>query len=45
MPRYFFDTRDGNWFFKDDEGMELRDIEQAQIKATEVLADMVKDLP
>jgi len=32
MPRYFFDVRDGEGFVKDDEGMELLDIAEAQIE-------------
>jgi hypothetical protein len=35
MPRYFFDVRDGEGFVKDDEGLELLDIAEAQIEAAE----------
>jgi hypothetical protein len=44
MPRYFFDVRDGEGFVKDDEGMELLDIAEAQIEAAETLADKARDL-
>ena len=44
MPRYHFDLRDGAAFVEDEEGMELPDIESAQIEAAETLSDMVKDL-
>jgi len=44
MPRYFFDVRDGEGFVKDDEGLELLDIAEAQIEAAETLADMARDL-
>jgi hypothetical protein len=44
MPHYHFDLLDGEDFIKDEEGMELLDIESAQIEAAEYLADMVKDL-
>jgi hypothetical protein len=32
MPHYFFDVRDGEAFVKDDEGMELLDLAEAQMK-------------
>jgi hypothetical protein len=44
MPRYYFDLRDGEIFIEDVEGLELLDIEEAQIEAAEFLSDMVKDL-
>ena len=33
MPRYHFDLRDGDAFAEDEEGVELSDIESAQIEA------------
>jgi hypothetical protein len=44
MPRYYFDLRDGEAFFDDHEGVDLVDIESAQVEAAEFLADSVKDL-
>jgi hypothetical protein len=44
MTRYYFDFRDGDTFVKDEEGLELLDIAEAQIEAAEFLGDMVKDL-
>jgi hypothetical protein len=43
MPRYFFDTRDGDSFIRDDEGIEFDGIEQARDEATGALADMARD--
>ena len=44
MPRYHFDLRDGEAFVVDEEGMELPDIESAQMEAAEFLSDSVKVL-
>lgn len=44
MTRYFFDLRDGNKFFQDEEGEEFIDIEHAQMEAVASLADMAKDM-
>lgn len=44
MPRYHFDLRDGEAFIVDEEGMELPDIESAQMEAAEFLSDSVKVL-
>ena len=44
MPRYHFDLRDGEAFVLDEEGMELPDIESAQMEAAEFLSDTVKEL-
>jgi hypothetical protein len=43
MPRYFFDSRDGNQFIRDDEGVELDGIEAARRQATLALRDVSKD--
>ena len=44
MPRYHFDLRDGEDFVLDEAGMELPDIECAQMEAAEFLSDAVKEL-
>ena len=43
MPRFFFDTRDGDRFIRDDEGIELDGIEAARDQATRGLRDLAKD--
>jgi Domain of unknown function (DUF6894) len=43
MPRYFFDTRDGSKFIRDEEGQELVGIEAAREEATWGLADLARD--
>lgn len=43
MPRYFFDTSDGERFFPDDEGMGLESIEAAKAEGQKALPDMAKD--
>ena len=43
MARYFFDSRDGDHFIRDDEGVELDGIEQARDEATLALRDLAKD--
>ena len=43
MPRYYFDTRDGDHFVRDDEGVELDGIEGARDQATLALRDLAKD--
>jgi hypothetical protein len=43
MKRYFFDMQDGDNFCPDEEGLELPDIEAAQVEAARSLADMVRD--
>jgi hypothetical protein len=40
MPRYFFDIRDGEELVRDDEGMELPDLEAAFREAARSLADL-----
>ncbi len=39
MPLYHFDLRDGATFVVDDEGMELLEIESAQVEAVESLRE------
>ena len=42
MPRYYFDSRDGESFIHDEEGLEFLDLETARDQATAALADMAK---
>ena len=44
MPRYYFDSRDGNSFICDEDGLEFPDLETARDQATAALADLVKDV-
>ena len=44
MMRYYFDTRDGEAFCADEEGMELSDRTAAAIEAANSLADMARGL-
>ena len=44
MPRYFFHTRDGESWIRDETGVELSGIEKARVEATAGLADMAKDV-
>ncbi|KLK90262.1 hypothetical protein AA309_27055 [Microvirga vignae] len=43
MPRFFFDTYDGERFFPDEVGMELESIETAKTEGQKALPDMAKD--
>ena len=43
MPRYFFDTYNGNRFVPDDAGVELENVEAAKAMASRGLADMAED--
>jgi len=43
MPRYFFDTYDGEIFVPDDQGQELKDLEAARAVAQEELPQMAWD--
>jgi hypothetical protein len=43
MPRYYFDVRDGDDMFVDDDGMDLPDMDTAIGEARRALADMVRD--
>ena len=44
MPRYYFDTDDGDGFIEDDEGQDLDGIEVARLQAQSGLADMARDV-
>ena len=43
MPRYFFDTNDGDMFAEDDEGLEFPDSEAARRAAVAALPDLARD--
>jgi hypothetical protein len=43
MKRYYFDLREGDEIFPDEEGLELSTIEKAQEEAARSLADMARD--
>ena len=43
MPRYFFDTDDGDQSHRDDEGHDLPDVQAARVAALDVLPDMARD--
>jgi hypothetical protein len=43
MPRFFFDTYDGDFFAPDNEGQDLESIEAAKLQAQEALPDMAED--
>jgi hypothetical protein len=43
MPRYYFDTCDGETFVVDDEGIELAGLQSARYAATQALGEMAKD--
>jgi hypothetical protein len=42
MPRYYFDSRDGETFLKDDIGLEFETLENARDQAAVCLAEMAK---
>ena len=44
MPRYFFDTDDGNSFSKDKVGLDLPGFDQVRLQAQGALADMARDV-
>jgi hypothetical protein len=44
MTRYYFDIRDGEALYADEEGMELEDQRAAEIEAAKSLGDMARDL-
>ncbi|WKA25921.1 DUF6894 family protein [Bradyrhizobium roseum] len=43
MRRYYFDLRDDNGLFVDDDGLECRDMQVVQMEAARSLADMARD--
>ncbi len=44
MPRYFFDTHDGETLSGDQAGVECDGVEAARIEAQNALADLVRDV-
>ncbi len=44
MTRYYFDIRDGEALYADEEGMELENQGAAEIEAAKSLGDMARDL-
>ena len=44
MTRYYFDIRDGEALYPDEEGIELDDQRAAEIEAAKSLAGLAKDL-
>lgn len=44
MPRYFFDTRDGDVLLMDEEGCELTNLEAAKKAAATSLAELAADV-
>jgi Domain of unknown function (DUF6894) len=43
MTRFFFDTRDGSAFVRDEIGLDLDGVEAARDEATRGLADLAKE--
>lgn len=43
MPRYFFDTDDGDWPHLDDHGQVLRDAGAARLMAVDTLPDLARE--
>jgi hypothetical protein len=43
MPLFYFDVRENGTFIQDDEGMELRDLEAAEVEAAEAAASIGRD--
>ena len=44
MSRFYFDSRDGENFIHDEDGLEFPDLETARDQATAALADMARDV-
>ena len=44
MPRYYFDTHDGNRLVPDEEGLDLDNIEAARMEAQRGIATMAGDV-
>ncbi|MCS3447414.1 hypothetical protein AB7M49_000861 [Bradyrhizobium elkanii] len=43
MPRFYFDLYEGEAMALDEEGLELKSVEAAQVEAAKSLADMARD--
>lgn len=44
VPHYFFDTRDGDEFIRDDIGLDLPDLQSAKAQAALSLAELARDV-
>lgn len=44
MPRYFFDTYDGDRFLSDDTGLEFESLEAARSEAQKSLPEMAREV-
>ncbi|HSV03413.1 MAG TPA: hypothetical protein VLI41_09425 [Phenylobacterium sp.] len=44
MPKYYFHTEDGRRY-PDEDGTDLPDLEAARLKATRILAELLKEQP
>jgi hypothetical protein len=44
MPRYFFDSRDGETFIRDEDGVVCDDIDGARDQAAVALAELARDI-
>ena len=44
MPRYFFDTYDGEKLISDDIGMELADVDEVEREASRSLPEMAREV-
>jgi hypothetical protein len=44
MPRYFFDTFDGESFLCDDDGLDFESLEAAKIEAQRTLPEMAREV-
>lgn len=43
MPRYYFDTFDGETLLRDDEGFEFHDLDAARAEAAFAIGEMARD--
>jgi hypothetical protein len=44
VPLYYFDSRDGESFIEDEDGLEFPDLETPRDQATAALADLARDV-
>jgi hypothetical protein len=44
MPQYFFDTRDGDVFKPDNDGIEYPNLEVVKVEAARSLTDLARDV-
>jgi hypothetical protein len=45
MPLYYFDIRDGDVLYPDEEGLELADQRAAEVEAAQSLAGLAREIP